>query len=352
MAEQSFSTPAVNQDKPFTTVLVDYDEDLFTPPEWVGEELARHGIQWIVGQHRTPEAALEAARSGDVVMVQSVRPLLTRAVIEQLERCRCIVRLGIGYDSVDVAAATERGIPVCNIPTYCVDDVADHALALLMDAVRHIARQDRWIRAGRWDRTGARPSRRLKGCTLGLVAFGRIARALAQRVSGFGLTLLTYDPYVDAETATRYGVQKVELDELLQRADLISVHCPLTEETRHLLSTREFNLMKEGVFIVNTSRGPIIDEAALVEALRSGKVWGAGLDVFEHEPLPLDSPLRDFDNVTFTPHVGANSEESTADLYRLGCQIAIDVYNGVWPQSVVNPEVEATTPYPFRRQQT
>jgi D-3-phosphoglycerate dehydrogenase len=227
--------------------------------------------------------------------------------------------------------------------------VADHALALLMGAARHVARQDRWIRAGRWDRTGARPARRTKGCTLGFVAFGRIARALAERVSGFGMTLLAYDPYLDAETVARYGAQKVELDELLPRADFISVHCPLSEETHHLLSTREFSLMKEGVFIVNTSRGPVIDEAALVEALRCGKVWGTGLDVFEHEPLPHDSPLRGFDNVTFTPHVGANSEESVADLYRTGCQIAIDVYNGRWPQGVVNPEVEATIPHKYQR---
>ena len=347
MTDQPFDTPAATQGKPFTAVLVDYDEDLFTPPDWVGEELARHGITWTVGQHRTPEAVLEAARSGDVVIVQSVRPLLTRAVIERLERCRCLVRLGIGYDSVDVAAATERGIPVCNAPTYCIDDVADHALALLMGAARHIARQDRWIRAGRWDRTGARPARRMKGCTLGFVAFGRIARALAERVSGFGMTLLAYDPYLDAEAVARYGAQKVELDELLSCADFISVHCPMTDETHHLLSTREFSLMKEGVFIVNTSRGPVIDEAALVEALLSGKVWCAGLDVFEHEPLPHDSPLRGFDNVTFTPHVGANSEESVADLYRTGCQIAIDVYNGRWPQGVVNPEVESTIPHKY-----
>ena len=336
-------------DLAFKVILIDYDEDLFAPQDWVGKELARHGIEWVVGQHRTPEAALEAARTGDVVMIQSARPLLTRAVIEQLKRCRCVVRLGIGYDNIDVVAATEQGILVCNVPTYCVDDVADHTLALLMDGVRRIARQDRWIRAGRWDRTGARPARRTKGCTLGFVAFGRIARALAERVSGFGMTLLAYDPYVDAETIARYGAQKVELDELLRRADFISVHCPLTDETHHLLSAREFSLMKEGVFIVNTSRGPVIDESALVETLRSGKVWGAGLDVFEHEPLPLDSPLREFDTVTFTPHVGANSEESVADLYRTGCQIAIDVCNGRWLQGVVNPEVESTTPYPYRR---
>ncbi len=326
----------------FRATLVDYDEDLFAPPDWVSEELAHYGIEWVAGQHRTAEAALEAARTGDVVMIQSVRPLLVRPVIEQLERCRCIVRLGIGYDNVDVSAATERGILVCNTPTYCLDDVADHALALLMDGVRHVARQDRWIRAGRWDRTGARPARRMKGRTMGFVAFGRIARALAERVSGFGMTLLACDPYLDAETIARHGAQKVELDELLRRADFISVHCPLSEDTHHLLSAREFGLMKEGVFIVNTSRGPVIDETALVAALHSGKVWAAALDVFEHEPLPLDSPLREFDNVTFTPHVGANSLESVADLYRTGCQIAIDVRNGRRPQWVVNPQVEST----------
>jgi len=184
---------------------------------------------------------------------------------------------------------------------------------------------------------------------MGFVAFGRIASALAKRVSGFGMILLAYDPYVDAETMTLYGVEKVELDELLQRSDFISVHAPLTDETYHLLSVREFGLMKEGVFLVNTSRGPVIDEAALVEALQSGKVWGAGLDVFEHEPLPLESPLRKFENVTFTPHVGASSEESVNDLYRTGCRIAVDVVNGIWPESVVNPEVKGKTLHLYRQ---
>lgn len=153
----------------------------------MGTELARDGIGWLAGQHRTPEALLEAAQGADAVLIQSARRLLTQPVIEGLARCRCIVRLGTGYDNVDIAAATERGILVCNTPTYCVDDVAEHALALLMDGVRHIARQDRLIRAGRWDRTGARPARRMKGCIMGLVGFGRIARALAERVGGFGM---------------------------------------------------------------------------------------------------------------------------------------------------------------------
>jgi len=333
----------------FKAVLVDYDEDLFTPPGWPADMLAGAGIDYVEDQQRTPQTAGRLARDADVVMVQSVRPLLNREVIAGLEKCRCIVRLGIGYDTVDVAAATERGILVCNVPYYCIEDVADHALALLMGAVRHVARQDAAVRAGEWDRTKARPARRMKGCTMGFVGFGNIARGLARRVSGFDMTLVAYDPYVDAATAARHGVQKVEFDELLRRADFISVHCPLTDQTRHLLSHREFDLMKEGAFVVNTSRGPIIDEAALAAALRSGKVWGAGLDVFEREPLPADSPLRDFDNAVFTPHVSANSLESTADLYRAGCQIAIDVCAGRWPQGVVNPQVEGKTRFPLRK---
>jgi D-3-phosphoglycerate dehydrogenase len=184
---------------------------------------------------------------------------------------------------------------------------------------------------------------------MGFVAFGRIARALAQQLRGFDMTLLAYDPYLTAEAVALHGAQKVELDELLERADFVSVHCPLTEATHHLLGSREFGIMKQGVFLVNTSRGQVIDEAALVEALRRGRVWGAGLDVFEEEPLPADSLLRGFDQVTFTPHVGANSEESVAELYRNGCEIAVDVHDGRWPQGVVNPEVGSRTRRSYRR---
>lgn len=174
---------------------------------------------------------------------------------------------------------------------------------------------------------------------MGFVAFGRIAQALARLLSGFGMTLLAYDPYVDASVMAEFGVEKVELEALLRSADLLSVHCPLTEETHHLLSHDAFRLMKDGVYLVNTSRGPILDEDALADALSTGKVLGAGLDVYEQEPLPLDSPLRGFDTVTFTPHVGANSEQSVAELYRTGARVAIDVYQGRWPEGVVNPEV-------------
>jgi len=328
----------------YKVVLIDYDDDLFAPRGWEGEALARCDAEWIAAQCRKEATVVEVARDADVVMIQSVRPLLGAKVIRQLNRCRCIVRVGIGYENVDVATATALGILVCNVPAYCVDDVADHALALLLATIRHIARQDRWIRAQRWDRTGVRPAHRIRGRTLGFIAFGRIARALAHRVSGFDLTLLAYDPYVDADTMACHGVHKVELDELLRRSDFISVHVPLMETTRRLLGPRQFALMKPGAILVNTSRGPVLDEAALIEALRSGKLAGAGLDVMEQEPLPADSPLRTLDNVTLTPHVGAFSEESVGDLYRAACQIACEVLGGRWPASVVNPEVEPRIP--------
>jgi D-3-phosphoglycerate dehydrogenase len=329
-------------------VLVDWDEDLFAPSGWEGEMISAANIDYAFEQRRTPDDVLAFSAGADVILQQSLRPLLTREVISRLDRCRCIVRLGIGYDNVDVAAASERGILVCNVPNYCVEDVAEHALALMLASVRRVARQDRWIREGRWDRTGARPARRMKGCTLGFVAFGKIPRALAERVAGFRMRLIAYDPFVSEEAMAGCGVQKVELDDLLRQADFISVHAPLSTVTRHMLSEREFGLMKVGVYIINTSRGAVIDEAALVEGLRSGRVWGAGLDVVEHEPLPPDSALRAFDSVTLTPHVSASSEESVAELYRTACEIAIDVCQGRWPQGVVNSEAVAKERHSYK----
>jgi D-3-phosphoglycerate dehydrogenase len=206
--------------------------------------------------------------------------------------------------------------------------------------VRHLARQDRWVRAGRWDRTGAKPARRLRENVLGLVAFGRTARALAEKAQGIVSTILAFDPYLSQQVADAYGVTLVELDELLARSDLVSVHAPLTEATFHLLGEREFKLMKPGAVLVNTSRGPVIDEAALARALREGPLGAAGLDVLENEPPGPDCPLLGLDNVTITPHVAAYTEESVADLYRGACQIAIDVIEGRRPRSVVNPDVK------------
>jgi len=324
----------------YKVILVDYDDDLFTPRGNEAELLAGANAHWHVGQYRQEKDVLFVTKDADIVMIQSLRLLLTDNVIRNMDRCRCIIRLGIGYDSVDVKTATESGILVCNIPLYCIDDVAEHALALLFDAIRHAALQDRWIRQGKWDRRGAQPARRIRGSTLGLLSFGRIARGVTERAKGLGVIILAYDPYVSTQEMAHLGVAKVDLEELLRRSDFISVHTPLTESTHHLLGRSEFEMVKPGVVLVNTSRGQIIDSQALVDALKSGKVGAVGLDVMEQEPLPKNSPLRQFETVSFTPHVGACTDQSVADLYRTACEIACDVLSGGWPTGVVNPKVK------------
>jgi D-3-phosphoglycerate dehydrogenase len=323
----------------YKVALIDYDEDVFSPLGSEGELLAAADADWTVGQYRSPDLALAAARGADVVMVQSVRPLLTRQVIRELEGCRGIIRVGIGYDSVDIAACTELGIALCNVPEYCTYEVAEHALALLLASARHLARQDRSVRTGAWHRTPAKPGHRLHGRALGLVGFGRVARILVEQSRGMGWQFIAFDPFLPRDVVQRYGVEQVGLEELLRRSDMISVHAPLTAETRHLLGSREFDLMKPGVIIVNTSRGPVIDEAALILALGSGKVASAGLDVFEVEPLGQENPLKQMDNVTLTPHVAGYSEESVADMYRTACQTATELLKGTWPAAAVNGAV-------------
>jgi len=320
-------------------VLIDYDEALFSPMGFEADMLAEVGATWETHQCQTPEEAVSVAHDADVVAVQSVRPLLTRESIPQLERCRCIIRAGAGYDSVDYETTVEQGIMLCNTPTYCTDDVADHALALMLSALRHVPRLDAAMRQGHFAREKAVPTRRLAGATVGIIGLGRIGATFARRISGWDVELLVFDPYVTPEQAAAVGATLVSLDELLSRAQFITIHAPLTEETHHLLGRDAFAKVQPGLVLVNTARGPIVDEGALIEAVEKGVVWSAGLDVFEEEPLPADSPLMKYDNIILTPHVSANSPEARRDVYRLVCEISIDVLQGRVPEFVVNPEV-------------
>ena len=320
-------------------VLIDYTAELFAPVGFEAEMLAEAGASWEVYQVRSPEEVVRVAHDADVVAVQATYPHLTREVLAQLDRTRCTIRAGAGYDSIDYKAATEMGIMVCNAPTYCTDDVSDHAMALILAAVRNITRQDAAMRAGKPAKNLARPSRRVAGATLGIIGLGRIGSTTAKRARGWDMTVLASDPYVSQEHATSVGATLVSLDELLERSDFITVHCLLDDETYHLLGPAEFAKMKDGAILVNTARGPIIDESALIDALQSGKLWAAGLDVTEQEPLPMDSPLFKMDNVLLTPHTSANTPESQRDLYRIVCEISIDVIQGRIPEWVQNPEV-------------
>ncbi len=329
-----------DKDKAAKVVLIDYDKALFQPMGFEAERLAAAGATWETFQCREPEDVLKVAADADVIVVQSVRPLLTREIIAQLPRCRCMIRAGAGYDTIDYKAAAEHGIMVCNTPTYCTDDVADHAIALMLGCVRHVARLDAAARRGEYARELARPTRRVAGATLGIIGLGPIGSTVARRVSGWEMKVIAHDPYIDQERADRVGAELVgELDELLQRSDFITIHCPLTEGTYHMLSWDQFARIKPGLVLVNTARGPIIHQEPLVEALQDGRVWSAGLDVTEQEPLPPDSPLLSLDNVILTPHISANTPKAREDLYRLICEVSIDVVQGRIPQFVVNPDV-------------
>ena len=252
----------------------------------------------------------------DVLVVQFA-PVGVRA-LEAANGLVGIVRYGVGLDNVDVSAARSAGVAVVPIPDYCIDEVADHTIALLLAVERGIVDLATQTRAGGWDFRTAGVVRRLRGGTLGLVGFGRIARAVAERASGFGLRVAAYDPNVpDAGAAS--------LDELLGQADVLSLHVPLTEETRGLVGRRELALLPRGAVVLNTSRGGLVDEAALAEALAAGRLRGAGLDVLVHEPPPADHPLRSAPGVVLTPHAAWFSDSAVLDLRRKAIEKAMEL---------------------------
>jgi D-3-phosphoglycerate dehydrogenase len=320
-------------------VLIDFDQALFAPIGFEAEMLAQAGATWETHQCRTPEEVVEVAHDATVIAVQSVRPLLTREIMPELTECRCMIRAGAGYDSIDYEAATEYGIMVCNAPTYCTNDVADHAIALMLSCIRHIPRLNAAMRRGEYARELARPTRRVAGSTLGIIGLGRIGSTVARRVRGWRMNVLSYDPYVTQKRGDEFGVRMVPFEELLQRSDFITIHCPLNPETHHMVDEEALAQTKPGLVLVNTARGPIIKEEALVEALREGRIWSAGLDVTEEEPLSHDSPLLRMDNVILTPHIAANSPQAQEDLYRLVVEISAAVVQGEIPPWVVNPAV-------------
>lgn len=259
----------------------------------------------------------------------------TGKVIRALEHCKVINRYGVGYDNVDVSAATEKGIQVTFVPDYCMEDVSDHALALLMTCLRDTARKDRLVRQGQWNLQ--RTSFRLQNKVLGLLGFGRIARALARKCSGFGLKeIVVYDPYVSEEACAAAGVRKADLHEVLTQADFVSLHMPVTPETRGMINAETIALMKETAILVNTGRGPLIDDAALVAALREKRILTAGLDTHNAEPLPKDSPYFELDNVVLTDHAAYSTVEGVIDLKTKSAQNVADILLGKAPQYSVN----------------
>ena len=270
---------------------------------------------------------------------QPVCPL-GRRVVEALNRCRVIVRYGVGVNTIDLAAATEKGICVANVPDYCLDEVSDHALALLLNLARRITAADRLVKRGEWDFKRAAPVRRLRGQTVGLVGFGNIPRILAAKLKPLGFRLIAHDPYVPRSAAEERGVTLVSLDRLCREADIVSVHAPLTAETRGMIGREQLRSMKPRAYLVNTSRGPVVDEGALLEALREGWIAGAALDVVEEEPIRPDHPLLSMEQVILTPHMAWYSEEAMEELRTKAAEAVREVLqHGRYPRYLVNREV-------------
>jgi D-3-phosphoglycerate dehydrogenase len=285
---------------------------------------------------RTEQEMVEAGKGADALLVQFAPA--TRQVLEQWTSARLIVRYGIGYDNVDVQAADERGIAVCNVPSYCLDEVADHTATLILSGLRRIVPFHESVKRGEWDvESIARPMPPFAGTHVGLIGFGRIGAKVAARLKAFGFQLHCYDPYLTPEKAREYGVERMESAEaLFAVSDVISLHLPLIPETRHLIRAETIGRMKPTAIIVNTARGGLIHTRDLAEALRGGWLGGAALDVFEEEPLPADHPLRGCPNTVLTPHAAYYSDQSLDTLQRQAAEEIVRWARGEALASPVN----------------
>lgn len=286
------------------------------------------------GNLSKPEA-LEAATQADALMVTIQE--VSAELIAKMSQCKIISRVGTGLDSINIPAATEHGIWVTNVPDYSIDEVSTHALTLLLMFARSIpdmlksVREDRW-----WDPANIRPVTRLKGQTLGIVAYGRIGQAMAAKAKGIGLNVLAYDPFTKPEVIAADGVQPVDLETLLKSSDYVTLHAPLTDGTRGMINAQTLALMKPTAFLINTARGPLVDEAALLAAVQGGTIAGAAIDVFSVEPPPADHPFLHEPRIIVTPHTGWYSQQAQVDVRVKGAEEVVRVLNGGKPRFPAN----------------
>jgi D-3-phosphoglycerate dehydrogenase len=288
---------------------------------------------------KTPEQFLPEAADCDALLNTYAGPITAEAMA-RMPKCKIIARYGIGVDTIDLEAATAAGIIVTNNPTYCIEEVAEHTMALLLACARKTALYDRLVRAGRWEVPPGKPIFRIAGSTLGLVGFGNIARQVAIRAAAFGMRILFFDPFVE-EGRLGIAAEKRELEGLLAESDFVSLHAPLVPQTRKLIDDQAFKRMKPSAFLINCARGPIVDTEALVRALDNKTIAGCALDTLDPEPLPREHPLRGRDNVMITPHAAWYSEQAMAGLQAGAPGEVRRVLTGQWPVNVVNPAVKA-----------
>ena len=327
-------------ERQFKVVRVDRISGKQTTKVEEAEELAKVNAELVEVDCTTEDEIIEAAKDADAILVVAAQ--ITRRVMEMLPKCKVIVRYGIGFDTIDVNAATDNGILVVNVPAFCLEEVSNHAIALLLACAKKLVFLNEGTKQGRWAEVkGAlAPMESIYGQTLGLVGCGNIGRITARKAQCFGLRVLGYDPYLDKSLAKESGITLVSLPELLKESDFISVHTPLNKETRHLMGEKEFKQMKPTAYFINTSRGPVVDEPALIKALQEKRIAGVGLDVFEKEPVDSDNPLLKMDNVVVTPHSASYSDAAFKRCRTSVGQEAARVLSGQWPKNVVNKSVK------------
>jgi D-3-phosphoglycerate dehydrogenase len=301
------------------------------------------GFELIAAQCKTEQEVIEVAHDAAALVAQYAT--VSARVIAELSRCRVIARYGTGVDIVDVEAASRHGILVTNVPSdWCENEVADHAMALLLAVARRVTVYDRATRAGTWRWQSGAPIQRLRGSVLGLLSFGAIARAIATRAAGFGLRATAHDPYLSAEEIAAAGVEAVSFDELIAQSDCLVIQAPLTPDTHHLFDEAQLRRMKPSAILINTARGPIVDDRALYRALSEGWIAGAGLDDIEEEPSKVrgwraDNPLFGLGNVVITPHAAYYSEQAIGTVRRFAAEEVVRVLTGQAPRSPVNADV-------------
>jgi D-3-phosphoglycerate dehydrogenase len=287
-------------------------DTVFPSLEPAKEALAKLNPTFRMSKSAGADDILSIARDADAILVTYAK--LTRDILMQLTRCRAIGRFGLGVDNIDLPTAKEKGIAVNYVPDYCIREVSDHAMSLLLALIRKIPLSNKLVQSGRWEMPAVVPIRRIEGTVLGLVGFGNIPRLVAPKAQAFGIKVIAFDPYAKSEVFKAAKVESVDFDTLLGTSDYISVHAPLLPATRGLMNAAAFAKMKKGAYLVNTARGPLIDEQALIAALDAGQIGGAGLDVVAVEPPAKDSALLGRDNVIISPHTAFYSIEALNEL--------------------------------------
>jgi D-3-phosphoglycerate dehydrogenase len=311
---------------------------------WEREALEQADAQVVAGNCTTEEELLALAGDADAILAATAEPL-NRRVIEKLEHCRVIARYGVGLDNVDIQAATDNGIVVAYVPDASVDEVSDHAMALLLACARKLIILNDGVKAGKWAAGNnelaikRRPMFKLRGQVLGIVGLSRIGSAVVPKAKGFGLRVIAYDPYQPASVFESLGVEPVDFERLLTESDFISLHTALTPETEGMFGIEQFRKMKPTAFLINTGRGPLVDEAALFEACSTGLIAGAGTDVLISEPPGEKHPLFGLENVIITPHSAYYSETAGFDIIKRPLDDVIRVLKGELPIGFVNPQV-------------